>query len=106
MTENIVYMNDWKKRKGGELESLVPKGFKDADDFLKYCSTHSRTPRAGFHLDHANALRSMAGYPMIDKRDVSQKYPVVSIYEDEMREILDIINRKRNSIDVKFERVD
>ncbi|MBI4116941.1 hypothetical protein HY449_04315 [Candidatus Pacearchaeota archaeon] len=106
MGENIVYMSDWKKQKEGELESLVPNPFKNLREFLGYCETHSKTPRAGFHLDHANALCSMAGYPLIDKKDVSQKYPVVSIYEGEMREILDIIDRKRNSIDVKFERVE
>ena len=76
------------------------------DDFLGYCKLHSQTSVAGFHVNHANALYSMAGYPLIQSSDIAQNYLVISIYEPEMNEILEIIERRRNSIDVKFERVD
>ena len=102
MGENIFYMKAWRQRKTNEFESLVPNPFKNLQEFLGYCATHSETPRALFSYAHARTLLKMADYPVEEINEMN----FISIHEGEMNEILDIIKRKRNSIEAKFERVD
>lgn len=109
MEENIVHINGRKKQKANELESLVPNTFKNLQEFLSYCGAHSKTERALFSINHISALYKMAGYP---KGNLPKERPGAGlgnfypVYSEQMNEILDIIDRRRNSIDVKFERVE
>ena len=65
--------------------------------FLRYCDVHSQTPRALFNIKDINRLYEMAGYPLLDVLDPNQV--VVPIYETEMNSLLEIIERRRNSIE-------
>ena len=107
MTEikNFISLNEWRKEKSSELESLVPKGFSGLEEFLGYCIIHSETERALFHVEHLNALYMMAGYPACDSNEklTSNFYP---LHDEDMKPIIEAIYRRKNSIEIKSERVD
>ena len=64
--------------------------------FLRYCKIHSQTQRALFNVKDANKLYEMTGHPLIDVLNPNQ---VISIQEEEMKPLLEIIERRRNSIE-------
>lgn len=86
------------------MEIDIP-GFENIEDFLGYCELHSRTERALFSGQHINCLYELAGivppYQIVDAGQLFDSIP----YE-EMEEIIDIIENKRNSTEGKFERKD
>jgi len=98
MTAAIISLSEWKKRKMETLESMVPKRCGSLDDFLGYCLYLGEAP-AFFKKEYANALYKMVGLSYDKNRIVN--FDRVYISQPEMRNIVDIIKRKRNLIEIK-----
>ncbi|HLA23700.1 MAG TPA: hypothetical protein VJZ93_04160 [Candidatus Nanoarchaeia archaeon] len=77
----------------------TPEPFKDDDEFFRYCRTHSETPRALFHRNHFNYLRELMGEKPV------KGYEFLAIHEEEMNGILEIIERRKNSIEGVCEKI-
>ncbi|KKK75615.1 hypothetical protein LCGC14_2871930 [marine sediment metagenome] len=76
----------------------LPKPFETEDKFLRYCDTHSRTPRALFSGVHVNYLSKLMGLePVYSDKELGDN-PFYDIHFEEMEKILDIIKKRRNAV--------
>ncbi|HJZ18831.1 MAG TPA: hypothetical protein VJ208_01895 [Candidatus Nanoarchaeia archaeon] len=99
---NIVDLSEWKK--GKFLDSLIPKPFGNLDEFLGYCELHSKMEIAKFSVHHIYALYKMAGYSDEEfPKPLENDRSVCFLHYETLKPILGIIERRRNSLEVKFE---
>lgn len=81
----------------------LPEAFKDTDEFLGYCLTHSETERALFSAKQVNYLYELLGMSPPCRGNDLRRGVFAPIHSGEMRRILDVISIRRGSIEVDFE---
>ena len=95
---DVIYLDDWKHEKVKEIELYLPSGFSDIEDFLKYCETHSQTPRALFHVNQIRAVHQMARVSINDFPEEILRGGQQNFYSFHSEDMEPLLEKIRNRI--------